>query len=66
MRDYKHVIKTVFVFPNGMVVVCDQNGVQMPYFQGEKVKAMPRIKRRLGRQKGKVEWYGCQNLRMDS
>jgi len=63
MRNYKHRIKSVFVFQNGMVAVCDQNGEQMPYFQGEKAKAIPRIKRRLDKQKGVVEWHGCENLR---
>jgi hypothetical protein len=28
------VIKTVFVFRNGNVAVCDQHGQQMPEFQG--------------------------------
>ena len=62
-REYKHRISTVFVFPNAMVAVCDQNGEQMPFFQGRKEVAMHRIKRRLDRQKGAVTWYGENNLR---
>jgi len=64
LREYKHRITTVFVFPNKMVAVCDQNGQQMPFFQGRKDEVMPRIKRRLDRQKGKVVWHGVENLRV--
>jgi len=39
-----------------MVMVFDQYGQQMPSFQGRKNEAMPKIKARLSRQKGKVEW----------
>ena len=39
-----------------MVVVFNQYGQQMPYFQGRKNEAMPKIKARLSRQKGMVEW----------
>lgn len=46
-----------------MVAVFDQNEEQMPFFQGRKDKAMPRIKRRLRRQKGFVEWIGKQYLK---
>ena len=28
------VIASIFVFPNGMVAVCDQFGQQMPAYQG--------------------------------
>jgi len=62
MRKYKHRITTVFVFQNGMVAVSDQHGQQMPFFQGRKQDAMPRIKRRLDQQKGVVTWYGIENL----
>jgi len=57
MRVYKHTIAYVFVFRNGMVAVLDQNNEQMPAFQGRKDEVMPKIKRRLGRQKGAVEWF---------
>ena len=62
MRKYKHIITAVYVFKNGIVAVFDQNGQQMPFFQGRKEEAMPKIKRRLDRQKGKVEWYGLEIL----
>lgn len=61
MRDYKHKITTVYVFENGMVAVFDQNDEQMPFFQGRKEEAIPKIKRRLERQKGIVEWHGSVN-----
>ena len=32
------MIKTVFVFPNGMVAVCDENGQQIPEYQGKWVE----------------------------
>ena len=63
MKAYKHLIRDVFVFPNGMIAVCDQNGEQMPFFQGRKEEAMPKIKRRLDRQRGKVWWHGPKNLK---
>jgi len=56
MREYKHKITTIFVFLNDMVAVCDQKGEQMPFFQGKREEALPRIKRRLTRQKGVVEY----------
>jgi len=56
VRNYKRLIRYVYVFRNGMVAVYDQNDEQMPFFQGPKKEAMPRIKRRLDRQKGIVEW----------
>lgn len=62
LREYRHKIKTIFIFTNGMVAVFDQNGQQMPFFQGRKEEVMPKIKRRLNRQKGSVEWYGLNNL----
>ena len=31
----KPVIASIYVFPNGMVAVCDQFGQQMPGYQGE-------------------------------
>lgn len=56
-RQYKHRTTAVYVFRNGMVACFDQNGQQMPFFQGRKEEAMPKIKRRLARQKGIVEWF---------
>lgn len=34
-------IKTVFVFPNGQVAVCDQFGEQMPEYQGTAEEKVP-------------------------
>ena len=39
-----------------MVAVFDQNDDQMPFFQGKREEAMPKIKRRLNRQKGLVHY----------
>lgn len=64
MRKYKHHISEIFVFHNGMVAVFDQNEQQMPFFQGHKDEAMPKIKRRLSRQKGVVTWNGVDNLQV--
>jgi hypothetical protein len=55
---YKHIIKTVFLFQNGLVAVTDQNGEQIAFFQGRKDEVMLKIKRRLENQKGIVEWKG--------
>lgn len=55
-QNFKHNITTIYVFRNGMVVVFDQNGQQMPFFQGRQKEAMPKIKRRLAKQKSVVEW----------
>jgi len=37
-------ITTVYSFPNGMVMVFDQDGKQMPEFQGRREDALPKIK----------------------
>lgn len=56
---YKHMITDVFVFTNGMVAVCDQNGELMPKFQGERTfNLMKKIKDRIQRQKIPVTWHG--------
>lgn len=56
MREYKLRISAVYLFKNGLVAVFDQYGHQMGKFQGRKAEAMPKIKRRLARQEGLVEW----------
>ncbi len=38
------MIKSVYVFPNGMVVVFDHNGKQMPEYQGEWKKLEKKIR----------------------
>lgn len=56
-KKYKHMINSVYVFPNNMVMVFDQDGEQMPKFQGERtLKLMKKIKDRHYRQKTPVEW----------
>jgi hypothetical protein len=54
--NYKRRIAAVYVFKNGMVAVFDQWGIQLPFFQGKRSEAMPKIKSRLDRQKGSVYW----------
>jgi len=61
---YKHMITTITVctYPepyNDLLMVFDQNGEQMPNFQGERTyKSMKKIKDRIVRQKTPVTWRG--------
>lgn len=57
--EYKQMITDVFIFPNDMVAVTDQNGKQMPKFQGKRTfKLMKKIKDRISRQKTSVTFHG--------
>lgn len=47
---FKQMIVDVFIFANGMVATTDLKGEQMPYFQGKRNEAMPKIKSRIERQ----------------
>lgn len=52
---YRQMVTRVHIFPNKMVMVFDQNGGQMPRFQGGRTpELMGRIRRRVARQKTKV------------
>jgi hypothetical protein len=59
------MITNICLFRNGMVAVFDQNGQQMPAFQGERKEVMPKIKRRLERQKGLVLWEKEEGVDFD-
>jgi hypothetical protein len=48
---YKHMIKEVFVLPWRIGKVLDQDGNEMPQFQGVRTIAMFKIKARIERQK---------------
>lgn len=37
-------LASVFFFPNGMVAVCDQDGHQMPQFQGTRGEALQKMR----------------------
>ena len=52
------IIKSVFVFPNGMVAVCDGHGKQMSRFQGRKEDVLPKIEDHLKKQDTQPEWHG--------
>jgi hypothetical protein len=55
-------IHSVFLFPNGMVAVTDQEGKQMADLQGSlaEVKREGKLREQLERQGcAGVEWYGC-------
>jgi len=57
MKQYKQMITHVYVFTNNMVAVFDQNGQQMPKFQGERTfNLMDKIKNRIKRQGTTVLW----------
>ena len=64
---YKHLITKIIVctYPspyNDVLAVFDQNGEQMPQFQGERTfKVMKKIKDRIVRQKTAVTWIGNFN-----
>lgn len=65
MMQYKHMITNVCVFTNDMVMVFDQDGKQMPDFQGKRtVKLMKKIKDRQFRQKTPVAWNMNANYRV--
>jgi hypothetical protein len=38
------IITNVYVFTNGMVMVFDQHGQQMPEYQGDAEEMMPKIR----------------------
>lgn len=48
MPKEKRRIKSVFVFANGMVAVCDQYGEQMPRYQGRWDEKEAKIRRDAG------------------
>lgn len=50
------VIRSVFLFPNGNLAVCDQHGQQMPEYQHP--NAGPKVARDAPTD-GTVEWNGC-------
>lgn len=43
-NETKRIITNVYVFPNGMVMVFDQHGKQMPDYQGRSDEVIPRIR----------------------
>jgi hypothetical protein len=53
-------IKSIFLFPNGMLAVCDHEGQQMGKYQG---RATPELRAKIGRQLEKQgvepEMHGC-------
>ena len=49
-------IKTVYVWQNGMVMVFNQRGEQMPRYQGHKNDVLPKL-RRLKTQFPHIEWH---------
>lgn len=65
MRNYKHIIAEIFVFRNGMVAVLDQNGKQMPFFQGLQKEVMRKLKARLDRQKTPIIWKVQESANFD-
>jgi len=50
MRKYKHEIRNIISFANGMTAVFDQNNEQMPAFQGRTEEVEDKIINRLIRQ----------------
>lgn len=63
--NFKKVIANICLFKNGMVAVFDQNGQQMPAFQGERKDVMLKIKRRLEKQRGSVYWEKEEGVDFD-
>lgn len=57
-KDYRQQITTIYIYPNGMILVFDQKGRQMPRFQGHNdLKRLKRIQNRIYRQRFKeVTW----------
>ena len=51
----KKSIKSVFLFPNGNVAVCDEHGQQMPEYQGTFEEVREAIERDATTE---TEWHG--------
>lgn len=52
------LIKSVFVFPNGMCAVCNQDGQQIPELQGEWNEVKRLVFEAASKQDAPIEWYG--------
>lgn len=53
-------IKSIFLFPNGMLAVCDENGQQLGGFQGRAEPSLcAKIGRQLEKQDADPQYKGC-------
>lgn len=65
----KKMIRSIFLFPNGMLAVCDEKGEQMPDYQGrDTAELRAKIGRQLERQASSLqpEFNGCSARDFDA